>query len=195
MKAKKTMIETKDLILKILTLADAKDIFNNYWRHKITAQYMLWKPLETQEEADELITNVIEFQKNGTSFCVYLKANGEAVGLAGVKDIGNGIIEDSGIGIGPSFTGYGYGTQITSALITFAFENLNTKLIRFSCFIDNIPSARMMEKCGFKFKYLSEENTRKWDGKKYISKIYEITYEEWVEKNKIELFHYAHKMQ
>lgn len=173
------MIETKDLILKTATPNDTYDLFNNYWRHKIAAQYMLWKPLETQEEAIELINKVIEFQKNGTSFCVYLKSTGKVIGLAGVKDVGNGIIEDSGIGIGPDFIGRGYGTQISSALIVFAFENLNAKLVRFSCFVENIASAKMIEKCGFKFKRLSEENIRKWDGKKFISKIYEITYEEW----------------
>lgn len=173
------MLETRDLLLRIGTPSDSKALYENYWRYPEAAQYMFWKPVESQSEADELMVKVIGFQKNGTSFCVCLKETNEVIGLAGVKDLGDGVIEDSGVGVGPKYVGRGFGTQITMALLQFSFETLKAKVVRFGCFEENQASERMILKCGFTFKKMGEEGIRKWDGKKYRSKIFEITAKEW----------------
>ena len=45
------VIETKDLILAKAKPEDLESIYNNYWKHEITAKYMLWTPCKSLEEA------------------------------------------------------------------------------------------------------------------------------------------------
>ncbi|MCL2522615.1 MAG: GNAT family N-acetyltransferase [Erysipelotrichales bacterium] len=175
----KDYIETENLILRKAVKEDASDLFNNFWLHEVTARYMLWPPIKTLEEAIARIERTIEHQKNGTAFCVCLKSTNKAIGLAGVKIMEDGSVEDAGVGVGPDFTGKGYGTEITKALVDFSFNHLKAEVVRFGCCEENEKSAKMILKCGFKYQSLSEEMERKWDGKIYRVKTFSMTIAEW----------------
>lgn len=175
------MIETKDLILAKAKLEDLDSIYNNYWRYEETAKYMLWTPCKNKDEAKDRLEKVIEYQKERLSFFVYEKNTGQAIGMAGLKEIEPTIYEDSGIGIGKDFVGHGYGKQILNALLDYVFSHNASKVIC-SCHTDNIASSSLQKSCGMHYTH-SEIVTRKKDTLQYQSDYYEISKSEYQSLN------------
>ena len=56
-----------------------------------------------------------------------------------------------GIVLRPEFCKSGYGSEILRAYLTFGFETLGMHRVYGKCDEQNIPSARLMEKCGLRY--------------------------------------------
>lgn len=48
----------------------------------------------------------------------------------------------------PSYSGHGYATEATTAMVTHAFDHLNIRRLTAGCYADNLPSVRLLEKLG-----------------------------------------------
>ena len=94
------------------------------------------------------------------------------IGYAGMKETSKGVFEDSGIAVGPSYTGKGYGKQILCALLNQAFEELGAQKFIYSCWAENIPSNKLAHSVGLRFSH-SEETTDRRSGKTFIMNYYE----------------------
>lgn len=148
-------IETKDLILKKAKEEDWKEIYKNLWCHKESAKYMLWDVTTSEAEAIDRMKRTVAFQKaNKYAFLVYEKNSNMPIGFAGMKEIQLGVYEDTGIAVGPEFTGKRYGTQILNALVEEAKRSGAHKFVA-SCRKQNIASHNLQIRCGFRF--ISEE--------------------------------------
>ncbi|MCQ2538449.1 MAG: GNAT family N-acetyltransferase [Lachnospiraceae bacterium] len=142
-------LETENLLLRKACRADWKDMYENLWRHDESARYMLWEP--THSEADAVIRAEKSevFQRyHKYTFFIQEKESGKVIGFAGMKEIEPGICEDTGIAIGPSFVGHGYGTQVLKALLAAAKEAGAVKFV-YSARIANEPSRKLAKRCGF----------------------------------------------
>ena len=167
------MIESKDLILDKGKIEDWKLMYENVWRHEETARYMMWKPKQTEQEGYEMTQGLIEFQKvNPTMYFVYEKESKMPIGYAGMKEMDEGIFEDSGIAAGPRFCGKGYGKQILCALLKQAFEERGAERFIYSCWAENVISNNLAKSVGLKF-IRSEEMIDQRSGKKFIMNYYE----------------------
>lgn len=51
----------------------------------------------------------IEFQKTHDTYLIYEKVSGEAIGFAGIEQLGPYTYQEAGICLGPKFVGKGYG--------------------------------------------------------------------------------------
>ncbi len=174
-----------DIILGKAKMSDLESIYNNYWSDAETAKYMLWKVCDSVDEAKERLEKSIQFQSKGPSFFVYLK--GVAIGMAGLKEIQDGVYEDCGIGIGSKFVGKGIGTKIISMLLDYAFNDLKAEKVVTSADELNSASNNLQIKMGLKFTH-KENQVRKRDGQKYVANYYEITKDDYfklVNKNQI----------
>ena len=166
-------IETKDLILDKGKVDEWKSMYENVWRHEETARYMMWSAKQTEQEGFEMTQGFIEFQKvNPTAYFVYEKKSKMPIGYAGMKETSKGVFEDSGIAVGPSYTGKGYGKQILCALLNHAFEELGAQKFIYSCWAENIPSNKLAQSVGLRFSH-SEETTDRRSGKTFIMNYYE----------------------
>ena len=174
----KEKLETKDLILRKAKKEDAYPLFKNYWSDKVTAKYMLWKPLENLEEAKEKMRKTIEFEKNKPCYIVVEKKSNEVIGMIGFIEISDGVFDDCGIGFGTKFTHLGYGTQILQEMLRYLFEECNAKTVLCGAMEQNIPSIKLQEKCGFKF-FDKVEKVRDYDNFKYTNLISKITTEDY----------------
>lgn len=175
------MLETKDLILEKAKMEDAEAIYENYWKHKETAKFMLWTPCRDVNEAKERLTKVIEYQKNKEAYFVYERKSGQAIGMAAMIEIAPHIYEDGGIGIGKDFVGKGYGKQILNALLERVFCRMNAERVICSCHTDNTPSAKLQQSCGLIYTH-SEMVTRKKDNLTYKADYYEITKDDYFKR-------------
>ena len=77
-------------------------------------------------------------------------ASGKAIGELWVYLIENDRMASVAIRIAPAVQGKGYGTEALSAMTRFCFER--TELRRLQAEVDarNVPSQRMLEKCGYR---------------------------------------------
>ncbi len=149
-------------------------MYENVWKHEETARYLMWEAVQTEEDGYELTRGYLEFQKvNPTAYVVYEKANKTLIGYAGMRETDNGVFEDSGIAVGPSYTRKGYGKQILYALLRQAFEELGAQKFIYSCWAENIPSNRLAQAAGLRFSR-SEEAIDQRSGKAFIMNYYEI---------------------
>lgn len=154
-------------------MEDVNDMFHNIWSEEESARYMLWTPIKSMEEAVDRMSKTIEFQKDRIAYCVYEKQSGQAIGFAGMKEIDDGVYEDSGIAIGTKFVGRGYGKQILMALVDYCFDELAAIRIVCSCRTENIASKKMQLSCGFQHSQ-SQAMTDKKNGLDYTLDFYEL---------------------
>lgn len=167
-------LETEDLVLKNGIFQDWKSMYENLWRHEESARYMLWQVTGSEEEAQIRMQKSIEHQKkNPLAYFVYEKKSSQAIGFAGMMKIAEGVYEDTGIAIGPSFIGRGYGKQILNALVKQAFEELNADRLVCSCRSKNEASRGMQLACGFTYSH-SEEREDVRNGERYVLDFYQL---------------------
>jgi len=167
------MIETRDLILDKGKFEDWESMYKNIWSHDESAQYMLWRPVHTEEDAKERIKkNIFFMEKCELAWFIYEKSSGEAIGFAGMEKIGEGVYEDTGIAIGPAFTRKGYGKQILMALVNEAFTNFDADKFVCSCRRQNEASKQLQLSCGFRYTH-SENKIDLRNESEYILDYYE----------------------
>ena len=148
------MLETKDLILDKGNYEDWKDLYHNIWTHNESTKYMLWKVVASEKEAMERQKKAIANQeKHPYCWTVYEKKSGQAIGWANFDEIDEGIFEDGGIAIGPSFTGKGYGKQIVNTVTDFLRDNVGAKKLILGYRSQNIACKKMQEACGFVYSH------------------------------------------
>jgi RimJ/RimL family protein N-acetyltransferase len=85
------------------------------------------------------------------SFAVVERATGSVVGGCAFKGPpdADGVVEVA-YGTEPSRRGRGYATEAAEALAVFAFASGRVRLVRAHTRLDNMPSARVLEKCKFR---------------------------------------------
>ena len=152
------MPETKDLYLKKARQEDWRAMYYNLWSHPESARYMLWDVTTSEEDAKARMERTIAFQaSHAYHWTVYEKASGQAIGFAGLRILEPRVCEETGIAVGPAFTGKGYGKQILNALADFAKKELGAKRLLGCCRSENAASRGMQLSCGFRFSHCEEK--------------------------------------
>ena len=151
------MPETEDLILRKAVIDDWKDMLTNIWSQPQSAKYMVWNTTDTEDAAIERMERTIAFQAvHHYHWTVVEKASGQAIGWAGMETYSDGVWGETGIAIGPAFTGKGYGKQLLNFLTDYARDNLGAKQFIACCNKDNLASKKLQLSCGFSFTHSEE---------------------------------------
>jgi RimJ/RimL family protein N-acetyltransferase len=84
---------------------------------------------------------------------IILKETGQFIGwcCAGIKDELPAPNREIVYAISKDYRGKGYTTQAANGLITYLFENTSTEVVNALALIRNVPSNRVIQKCGFDF--------------------------------------------
>ena len=167
------LMETEDIILRKGVFDDWRDLFKNVLSRDESAEYMLWKPIHDEEHAMKNARKMIKFQRDHDAWLVYEKRSGEAIGWAGVEEIEDSAYLDTGIAIGPDFTGKGYGRQILMCLIRYVWEEKKADRFLVSCRSGNEAARALCQSLGFDYMD-SEEKTDPGNGEKYTLEYYEL---------------------
>jgi RimJ/RimL family protein N-acetyltransferase len=59
-------------------------------------------------------------------------------------------VADIGYIFDPAYAGRGYATEAVTAMVAHAFDRLGIRRVTASCFADNLPSVRLLEKIGMR---------------------------------------------
>ncbi len=146
------MLETKSLILRKAVMDDWKNMYRNIWSRPESAKYMAWSVTLSEEDAISRMERTIAFQaSHDYHWTVVEKASGQAIGWAGMELFEPGVWGETGVAIGPDFTGKGYGKEILNALTDYARNELGARRFVACCNSENLVSKRLQLSCGFSY--------------------------------------------
>lgn len=152
---KEPILETKRLILRPLTVADASACFE-WARDERVAKFMPYtKAQDISEEIEWL--KLVETDTVEYNWGFVLKENGELIGSGSV---GPNKFMDGYWGIGYNikynYWNKGLTTEAMQVVINYVYNELGVKKICADHAIDNPASGKVMEKCGLKFHHYGE---------------------------------------
>ena len=141
------MLSTERLIIRPFLESDYQDLYE-YLSLPETYRFEPGKPI-TLNEAKKLCKK----RAKGTNFwAVTLKNSKKLIGHVSFFPLGPKFLLAWEIGyiFNPVFQNQGYATEAVRAIIRYAFRELGTHRIVGHCSPDNIPSWKVLEKCGMR---------------------------------------------
>lgn len=181
MKIEKNSLETKRLELKKAKVEDYKLLFQNFWSDENAWKFMLWRPVKNLTEAKAKMKEFVQKQKDSPRFLIFEKKCGQPIGIASIILREDGSVKDFAIGMGTSFTGQGYGYEISKALIKYSFEILEQDEIFTCCMVGDKHTYELQKKLGLTERGISPKSyTRNWDGMAYNKVKFTMTREQYL---------------
>ncbi len=147
------ILETERLLLRRVTLDDVDDMFI-YASNEEVSKYVTWNTHKTLSDTYDYINFVLNKYDNNqvAPWGIEYKENGEFIGTIDfVWWKPHHKIAEIGYVISQEYWGKGLATEATRALIKFGFKEMDLVRIQARCSIENIASARVMEKSGMSF--------------------------------------------
>jgi [ribosomal protein S5]-alanine N-acetyltransferase len=145
------IIETERLVLRPPRFEDAEDIFNSYAADEEVTRYLMWRPNTSIEETEEFLRRIVDFPEDGSrlTWAITLRGDDTIRGMIELRS--QAYKADVGYVLERSLWGHGYMSEALSAVLDYAFENPRMYRVWAVCDVDNIASARVMEKAGMRF--------------------------------------------
>ncbi|MHC1719640.1 MAG: GNAT family N-acetyltransferase [Clostridiaceae bacterium] len=166
-------IETERLILRKFEYTDDEDMLK-YWISDPKIQSLYSEPVySTKEEVKELLDKYIgAYSKNDYyRWAVILKETNECIGQIAYFFVDNkNHFAEIEYCIGSLFQRKGFATEATKAIIQYGFNKMNLHKIQICHKSINMPSRRVIEKCGFVYEGTLRDYFYQ-DGK-YIDRLY-----------------------
>lgn len=155
------VMETGRLILRGWLESDADSLFK-YAQDERIGLNVGWEPHKSVDYSRAVIRAILSKKE---SYAICLKGNGnEAIGSVDLT-LGGGVGNEKallpdeaelGFWVGVPFWGQGYATEAAMEILRHGFEDLGLTTIYCGFFTGNHKSARVQEKCGFKYHHTSE---------------------------------------
>jgi [ribosomal protein S5]-alanine N-acetyltransferase len=151
------IIRTERLLLRFPEMADAKVIFDAYARDAEVTRYLTWLPNVSLVETEKFMRGKLEELKAGKKYS-WLITRGEGQPGVGMIEISNdGHKAAAGYVLARSEWGKGYMTEALRAVIGAAFMLPRVYRVWAVCDVENVASARVLEKAGMSFEGVSDE--------------------------------------
>lgn len=144
-------IETERLILRALVEDDARDLFGIFSDHDVM-KYWNSSPWVSIDEARLFIANSVQAMNSNTEVTlgIYLKSTGQLLGKIMLFNYAKESRRaEIGFGVSRNFWGKGIVLEAGTALIEYAFKNLQLRRIEAEIDPDNISSGKALERLGF----------------------------------------------
>ena len=151
------IIETKRLILRPLTLADADTAFFGWTGDLDVAKYVSWLPHHSVDDAIKWLKEIEWKYDDAGNFIAndnyiwgfVLKETGALFGSGGLIWEEKLQLFQVGYNINKTYWNYGYTTEAMKAVLQFAAKHLGIKKVAGGHAKENLASAKVIEKLGF----------------------------------------------
>lgn len=154
-------IECKDIILREFQLEDLDELYNLTLQKEITDFLPDW--IATKEQRREWLINfhmksnreflkaVPDIKDQRLNLGIILKRTNEFIGwcCTGPKEELSEPNREIAYAISKYHRGKGYTTQASQGLIKYLFEKTNTEVLNAAALTYNVPSNKVIQKCGF----------------------------------------------
>lgn len=147
-------IETRRLVLRRFTLSDAEPMYRNWASDPEVTRYLLWPAHESEEETKGILKGWIAAYDKTEKYewCIELKEIGEAIGSIGVVAV-NEKVQSMEVGycLSCDYWNKGIMSEALEAVVEYLTNEVGARRIAARCDTRNPYSAKVMEKCGFKY--------------------------------------------
>ncbi|MEK3951941.1 GNAT family N-acetyltransferase [Psychrobacillus sp. FSL K6-1464] len=144
------ILETERLILRKVTEEDIEDMYL-YGSDEEVSKYVTWNTHETIADTKGFVEFVLNKYENKqvSPWGIEYKENGKFIGTIDfVWWQPNHKIAEIGYVISRDYWGKGLTTEVAKELVKFGFEEMDLVRVQARCDVENIASARVMEKAG-----------------------------------------------
>jgi RimJ/RimL family protein N-acetyltransferase len=184
------MIECKDIILREYKIDDLDEFYALTWQPEIYEFLPGWNVPKEQrknwlinyeiKENKQFLKAVSEggnVEQLRLRLGIISKETGEIIGwcCTGIKDELPPPNREIIYAISKDYRGKGYTTQAAQGMITYLFQNANVDVLNAIALVRNIPSNRVIEKCGFVFYGRIDIENEEYN-------YYKLTKSEWEDK-------------
>jgi [ribosomal protein S5]-alanine N-acetyltransferase len=148
------ILETKRLKLRKIILDDVEDMYS-YCSNEEVPKYASWNAHNSLKETKETIERVINQWENRklVHWGIEYKENRKLIGTIEFVTLDTQHkVAEIGYAVSQEYWGKGIATEAANEVIKFGFNNINMVRIQARCYLENIGSARVMEKAKMSFK-------------------------------------------
>lgn len=160
-------LSTKRLLLRPWTMDDV-EAFYLYASSPEVGPAAGWKPHESLEESREILEKWTGRDYPDIIFALEEKDTGSIVGSIGLHTdthrARNAKCRMLGYCIAKEYWGKGFATEAANAVMDYAFQRLQVKLLTVDHYVDNMGSRRVIEKCGFRYEGTLRRALQIYDG-------------------------------
>jgi ribosomal-protein-alanine N-acetyltransferase len=141
-------IQTKHLLLRKPQMEDAPAIFHGYAQDPEVTRYLVWKPHRNIRETEEFLLACGQLWRTGKdyAYAITLKDDENLIGMFGLHPMKFKL--EVGYVLARPYWGKGYMTEALRTMVDWAFTQPDIFRVQAFCDVDNISSARVMEKAG-----------------------------------------------
>jgi RimJ/RimL family protein N-acetyltransferase len=152
------ILETKRLTLRLPRMEDAETIFTQYAQDAEVTKYLTWRPNRALEETREFLRICLAAWEEAKSFqwVIVRKEDNQLLGMVGFRVDGHRL--ELGYVLARTYWSRGYMTEAVQALVDWALSQDDIYRVWAVCDLENIASARVLEKVGMK----QEGILRRW---------------------------------
>lgn len=147
------ILETERLILRKVTIEDIQDMYL-YGSDEEVSKYVTWNTHETISDTKGFVEFVLNKYENKqvSPWGIECKENGKFIGTIDfVWWQPNNKTAEIGYVISKDYWRKGLTSEVAKEIIKFGFEKMDLVRIQARCDVENIGSARVMEKAGMSF--------------------------------------------
>ena len=174
-------LETERLVLRVRTVADAKDI-HAYASLPEVASPAGFPPVKTLEDEVYYLEHILpeRNQKDNlpAGYGIVVKGTNKVIGSVDFNHRHADDVLELGYTLHPDYWGRGYVPEAALALIDLAFKEWGLQKIDLTCFGYNVQSQRVAEKLGFTLEARIRDR-KDVQGKRCDSLIYGLLRSEW----------------
>ena len=134
------------MILRTPRAEDASAIFEAFASDPEVTRFLRWRPHRTLADAQRAITSRLRGLETGEELSWLLSLDGSVLGIISVWP-GEGEAE-IGFALGRRSWGQGLMTEAVHSVVAWAFEPASVARVWAICDVENLASARVLEKAG-----------------------------------------------
>ena len=145
-------IPSNRITLRIIEASDAREFSQLVRQSSSLFKWIDWcTPGYSETEAEKFIlaTRLNWVKADAFGFGVFDNISGDLVGMVAINELYHTFnMASLGYWIGDKYQNKGVATEALQALINFCFEQLKLTRLEIVCDPDNLPSQRLIERCG-----------------------------------------------
>ena len=147
------VLETRRLVLRHLRPSDLNDVYE-YASDPEVSRYTLWDTHLSLDESRLFLEFIIDQHRRGEGmvWAVTLRETGKMIGTCGFGTLKpRDSRAELGFALSRRYWNQGITTEAVAAVLRFVFTEMKLNRLEARCDIDNVASARVLEKSGMKF--------------------------------------------
>ncbi|MEL7184940.1 MAG: GNAT family N-acetyltransferase [Pseudomonadota bacterium] len=137
------------IVLRVPTVDDAEAVFTEYAADPDVTRYMTWQSHDDVATVASFMSDVVARNDSGAEFNWAIAQNGNDRLIGMISARFRGHMADIGYVLGKKYWGRGYMTEAVTMLSSTILARSDIFRVWAVCDVDNIGSARVLEKSGF----------------------------------------------